>query len=241
MKLTIPATTANQSPVVLDFQGKPVRFVGTPEKPEWIAADVCDVLGLTNSRKAIADFDEDEKGVTISYTLGGKQEMATVYESGLYRLIFASRKAEAQAFKKWVCNEVLPSIRKFGTYPPPANAEEECDPIIMAYKQGYQIRLKQIEHEKRIAKVEHRADEAHQLADAAMRTAEGNEGWVSVLGYCNRTGRRFSRKELASIGKQLSARMRVRRLSPSKTLHPHLGTVNTYPEDLLKEYFEDPA
>lgn len=116
--------TAKQSPVVLDFNGMPVRFVGTSEKPEWVAADVCEVLGIVNSRRALAEFDADEKGVHSMNTLGGNQELVTVYESGLYRLIFASRKPEAKAFKKWVCNEVLPSIRKFGTYPPPEGGAE---------------------------------------------------------------------------------------------------------------------
>ncbi len=113
----------------LTFEGRRVRFVGTADIPEWIAQDVGDVLGIENVSRALADFDEDEKGIRIVYTLGGKQRLLTVYESGLYRLIFKSRKPEAKRFQKWVLGEVLPSIRKYGTYPPPE-------------KSSYQLTLK---------------------------------------------------------------------------------------------------
>ena len=80
---------------------------------------MCDILGIESARSSIADFDPDEKGVRTVYTLGGKQNLATVYEAGLYRLVFKSRKSEAKRFQKWVLGEVLPSIRKYGIYPPP--------------------------------------------------------------------------------------------------------------------------
>lgn len=120
--ITTPAATPNPTPIDLTFEGKKVRFVGTAERPEWIAQDVCDALDIVNSRSAIAGFDEDEKGVHTVYTLGGKQTHATVYEAGLYILILRSRKPEAKKFRKWILSEVLPSIRKFGTYPPPRNS-----------------------------------------------------------------------------------------------------------------------
>lgn len=103
----------------LKFEGKRVRFVGTPDSPEWIAQDVCDVIGIEHVSRAIADFEEDEKGMRITHTPFGSQKMLTVYEPGLYRLIFKSRKPEAKRFQKWVFSEVLPSLRKHGIYPPP--------------------------------------------------------------------------------------------------------------------------
>ena len=83
----------------------------------FIAQDICNILNLRNPRKAIQSLDMDEKhDVTISYTPGGNQRDKAVNESGLYHLIFISRKPEAKAFRKWVTNEVLPSIRRTGTY-----------------------------------------------------------------------------------------------------------------------------
>lgn len=78
--------------------------------------DVCEVLELSNSRKVASSLDERDRGVTSSYTLGGKQQVTTVNESGLYDVIFQSRKPEAKRFRRWVTNEVLPAIRKTGAY-----------------------------------------------------------------------------------------------------------------------------
>ena len=85
-------------------------------EPWFVAADVCRALGLGNSSKAIMPLDDDEKGITISDTLGGKQEMTTINEPGLYSLILRSRKPEAKAFKRWITHEVIPAIRKTGGY-----------------------------------------------------------------------------------------------------------------------------
>lgn len=93
-----------------------VRVVGSPEAPEWVAADVCAVLGLTNVSQALAGFADDEKGISTADTPGGKQEILTVTEPGLYRLIFKSRKAAAERFRRWVCHDVLPAIRRTGGY-----------------------------------------------------------------------------------------------------------------------------
>ena len=93
-----------------------VRNVVIKGEPWFVAKDVCDILKLTNSRKATAGLDDEEKGVTISDTPGGQQSLTIINESGLYSLIMQSRKPQAKAFKKWVTSEVLPSIRKYGYY-----------------------------------------------------------------------------------------------------------------------------
>lgn len=93
-----------------------VRIFLQDNEPWFVAKDVCDCLDLSNSRKALSRLEDDEKGVTLSDTPGGKQEMATVNEYGLYSLVMSSRKPEAKEFKRWVTHEVLPSIRKYGSY-----------------------------------------------------------------------------------------------------------------------------
>jgi prophage antirepressor-like protein len=119
MSTTFSSGPFSQAPINLEFEGRRVRFVGTPEKPEWIAQDVCYVLDIASAADAIRDFDEDQKGMVINHTLGGKQKLLTVYEPGLYRLIFKSRTPRAKRFQKWVFTEVLPSLRRYGVYPPP--------------------------------------------------------------------------------------------------------------------------
>jgi prophage antirepressor-like protein len=103
---------------VFAFEEKEVRFVGTAEKPQWVASDVCNCLEIRVSgvSEAIASLEDDEKGNANVVTLGGEQEMLTVTEPGLYRLIFKSRKPVAKRFQRWVFHEVLPAIRKTGSY-----------------------------------------------------------------------------------------------------------------------------
>lgn len=85
-------------------------------EPWFVAKDVCDALEIENNRNATARLDDDEKGVSIVRTSSGDQQMTIVNESGLYNLIFQSRKPEAKAFRKWVTSEVLPTLRKTGRY-----------------------------------------------------------------------------------------------------------------------------
>jgi len=103
-------------PAEFRFEDQSVRTEIRDGEPWFVANDVCAILELTNPRKAIADFDEDEKGVTKSDTLGGLQTVSIISESGLYRLIFQSSKPNAQRFRKWVTSEVLPTIRRSGRY-----------------------------------------------------------------------------------------------------------------------------
>lgn len=104
--------------IVRQFDGHKVRVTGTPNHPLFVAADVCAVLELTNPSKALESLDEDEKGLTLSDTPGGQQQMLCVTESGLYHLIFKSRKEAAKRFRRWVTEEVLPAIRRDGIYLP---------------------------------------------------------------------------------------------------------------------------
>lgn len=98
-----------------NFDGAAVRTTtGADGEPWFVAADVLATLGL--DRKALERVDDDEKGVSSIHTLGGEQVLTTVNESGLYALILGSRKPEAKRFKKWITSEVLPAIRKTGTY-----------------------------------------------------------------------------------------------------------------------------
>lgn len=99
------------------FSGLSIRVAGTPEKPLFVAVDIARALGYSQPAKSVLDlvFPEDLCKVLIS-TQGGKQKMNCVNESGLYALIFGSKLEKAKEFKRWVTSEVLPSIRKTGSY-----------------------------------------------------------------------------------------------------------------------------
>ena len=97
---------------------QPMRVEVIEGEPWFVAKDICDVLGLTNSRKATSVLDDDERRASLIVTPYGSQTMTIVSESGLYNLIFQSRKPQAKAFRKWVTSEVLPAIRQTGSYIP---------------------------------------------------------------------------------------------------------------------------
>lgn len=119
---------SNLAVVPFQFQSTTVRTVIKDGEPWFVAKDVCDVLEIGNSRDVVAALDEDEKGVDNIDTLGGKQNLNVVNESGLYALIFKSRKPEAKTFRKWVTSEVLPAIRKTGKYASPSTAAKRKGP-----------------------------------------------------------------------------------------------------------------
>ena len=94
-----------------------VRTTTLGGKPYFVGKDVANILGYANTRKALIDHvDEEDKGVTKCDTLGGKQDLIIINESGLYSLILSSKMPNAKKFKRWVTSEVLPAIRKHGLY-----------------------------------------------------------------------------------------------------------------------------
>lgn len=104
---------------VFEYQNNKVRTVDVDGEAWFVLKDVCAVLGISNNRMAADRLDDDEKGVSLIDTLGGKQEMVIVNESGLYHVILRSDKPEAAPFRRWVTNDVLPAIRKTGSYNAP--------------------------------------------------------------------------------------------------------------------------
>ena len=84
--------------------------------PWFNANEVCAALEHTDASKAVSRLDDDEKLIRTMFVSGQNREILTINESGLYSLIMTSRKAEAKKFKKWVTSEVLPSIRKTGSF-----------------------------------------------------------------------------------------------------------------------------
>lgn len=101
---------------VFTYGGNEVRTVQRNGEPWFVLKDVCAILGISKYRDAAERLDPDEREPVRVDTLGGKQEMLCINESGLYNVILRSDKPEAKPFRKWVTSEVLPSIRKTGGY-----------------------------------------------------------------------------------------------------------------------------
>lgn len=93
-----------------------LRTVNLHEDHWFVGKDICLTLGLKNSRASLSTLEDDERGASEIPTPSGRQTMIIINESGVYHLIFRSNKPEAKAFRKWVTGEVLPALRKHGSY-----------------------------------------------------------------------------------------------------------------------------
>lgn len=94
-----------------------VRIIIRDGEPWFVGRDVTNILGYSNSRDALSKrVDNEDKGVANCDTPSGIQEMTIINESGLYSLIFSSKLDSAKRFKRWVTSEILPNIRKNGSY-----------------------------------------------------------------------------------------------------------------------------
>lgn len=86
-------------------------------EPWFIGKEVAEKLGYVNAQKAVrTHVDEEDKGVTVLDTPGGKQNVTIINESGVYSLVIGSKLESAKRFKRWITSEVLPSLRKYGSY-----------------------------------------------------------------------------------------------------------------------------
>ena len=123
-----------------------IRVIEQDGEPWFVAADVCRALELEDTGRATARLDEDEL-TRIKIVSGGQgREVIAVNEPGLYSLVLGIRKPEAKAFKRWITHEVIPSIRRTGSYTVP-NMSKELRAIFV-------LDHRTVEHEQRITALE---------------------------------------------------------------------------------------
>lgn len=179
---------------VFVYCGNQLRTVTIDGSPWWVAKDVCDILEHTNSRMAVDRLDDDEKGVSTVDTLGGPQEMQVVNEPGLYALIMTSRKPEAKDFRRWITHDVIPSIRKTGSYGAPSSPTEALlQAVQIMAKQEQQIREineAQAAANQKLLVLGHRVD----IMDAIDTIGDLQQRLnAMVRKYAHQTGATFSR------------------------------------------------
>lgn len=136
-----------------DFRGHEVRVIqGDDGEPRWVAADVAKVLGFSEASAMTRHLDADEKGLSNWQTPGGEQQMITITESGLYSAILRSRRPEAKDFKRWVTGEVLPQIRKTGSYSAPLSDDEIVHRALqLTYRKVQELEAKVAEDAPKVA------------------------------------------------------------------------------------------
>jgi prophage antirepressor-like protein len=107
------------------FDQEQLSVIDKKGNPWFVAKDVCKILGIGHTPTAMKQLDDDEKLVCVLDTSGQGRETWIINESGLYSLIIRSNKPNAKKFRKWVTSEVLPQIRKTGSYIPSQKITDE--------------------------------------------------------------------------------------------------------------------
>lgn len=212
--------------VPFQFETQSVRTVTDDQGEPWfVAADVCDVLGLENVSKALSRLDTDEKRVFRSSDVSNSyREFWAVNESGVYHLIFTSRKPEAEQFRKWITSEVLPAIRKTGQYAlkPPSPAEQ-----LLASAQML------VDHERQLAQ----HNERLKAIEARQSSIEEGSQYFTVLAYAKLHRIALDYTAAQSLGQRAANYSREHGIAIGKVSDPRHGTVNSYHVEVLNVIF----
>lgn len=213
---------------VFSYEGNEVRTVQVNGEPWWVLRDVCEVLEIGNSRMVAERLDEDEKGVSIIDTLGGKQELTVISESGLYNVILLSRKPEAKKFKRWVTHEVLPQIRRHGAYITTSKLEE-----IMNDPDAW-IKLLTALKEERLQK----EMLAAQNEDMSVRLNESEKFWT-IMKFNQHFNMRWDMKTCQRMGKAASSYSRQHgyEIRKCQTNDDRFKETNSYAYEVLETLF----
>lgn len=208
-----------------NFNDAAIRVVlNDAGEPMFVASDVCRILGIENTAQALSRLDDDEKGIILNDTLGGKQQMSAINESGLYSLILSSRKKDegVKSFKRWVTHEVLPSIRKTGQY-----ALQQLTPMQMLQ----QVVNQWVEQEKRNELVDNRL----RMVEAKVTT---RPEYFTIAGYATLQGVPVSLSTAGKLGRLATQVCKERGYEIEEIPDPRFGRVNSYPAQVLQEVFD---
>ena len=180
---------------VLPFQydgGHVVRTIVIDSEPWFVLADLCKVLDIANTRNVAARLADDQKGVHPMDTLGGRQNIGVVNESGMYEVVIRSDKPEAVKFRRWITGTVLPEIRRTGSFGAVAALPMSEDEIVM-----HALTIQNRKIAALTAKVE--ADKPKVEAFDELMEADGTYSFLAaskILGW----GRNVMMRDLRRLG-----------------------------------------
>ena len=212
-----------------------IRAISINDEPYFVGKDVAMILGYTNPRKAVIDHvDDDDKkdGVTIRDSIGREQKPVLINESGLYSLILSSKLPNAKKFKRWVTSEVLPEIRKNGSYTKAPKSFKEA--LFLAYKQQEQIeeleRTKAWIGNKREAQAMNTASQKSKEVKKLQVALDLEMSYATVKKVEKMTGRKYNWRNLKKYCQDAG-------LGWNKAFDVNYGSVNSYPIEAWKNVY----
>ncbi len=232
---------------IFKFENDTIRMAGTYENILFVAQDICKALGIKDPSKALKDFEEGyDKTTVVVETQGGSQRMLVVTEPGIYRLIFQSRKQKAKKFQKWVFQEVLPKIRKTGSYIHHTTQESQLQLDFLNNVRTSLSDLHQLNNRDRIII----ADGIRNLGMKQISSSQSTNStrdWWSISDYCvHKHKLQATKQQLIRIGKT-AAKLYERKHGKKPSKHEQFvdgasRLVNSYSTDdesLLLEAFQN--
>ena len=212
-----------------------IRAISINDEPYFVGKDVAMILGYTNPRKAVIDHvDDDDKkdGVTIRDSIGREQKPVLINESGLYSLILSSKLPNAKKFKRWVTSEVLPEIRKNGSYTKAPKSFKEA--LFLAYKQ--QDKIEELEKtkawigNKREAQAMNIASQKVKEVKKLQLALDLEMSYATVKKVEKATGRKYNWQNLKKYCESAG-------LCWNKAFDSNYGSVNSYPAEAWKNVY----
>jgi len=220
---------------VFQFEGNQVRTQIIDGEPWFVAKDVCDILGIEKYRDAITRLDEDERESVKMDTLGGKQSMSAVNESGLYSLILTSNKPEAKKLKKWVTSDVLPAIRKTGRYESrPLSVEEH----ILGAMTIIHHDLENVKKDMGGLKLDV-GDMKEEIRKIEANQVNFPDDYFQVKGYARYKGIEIPENMVSPLGRKATKLSNERGVLIKTVPHGHFGRIGSYHVSILEELFAD--
>lgn len=228
------------------FQQNQVRVLMLDNNPWFVAADVATIFDYANTGKMLQIVDKedireinpqqlDNAEMVLSFN-SNTFRASLINESGLYAVIFGSTKPEAKVFKKWVTSEVLPQIRKTGSYQAKPKSEielliESAQHLLALQQEQERIKLEQQLQSQKMAELE---SLTHQHDSEIDRIFNPNGHYFTVMGYYNnhKLGA-ISVMEAAAIGRKVTAYCKSKGILITPMKDPRFGMVNSYPEDAI--------
>ena len=225
--------------------GQVRTIMSASNEPLFCLSDVCRALEMKRFR--IERLDKDVISNHPLQTAGGLQQVTFVNEDGLYDIVLDSRKPKAKKFRKWITSEVVPSIRKTGSY-----SVEQPKELSAAESLLQSVQLL-VAHERQLAILEHNqknmqgalrslSDRVYSMqfeTDMVKQKINNEIDRYTVIGYCSAHNIPMTRKEAAIIGGTCSRMCKKRNIPLESIADPRFGKVNTYPSELIAEAIKD--
>jgi prophage antirepressor-like protein len=209
--------------IVREFKNVNVRILLENDEFWFSLRDVCLSLGLKPSPKIVLGLDPDEVKMVDDLN---NNPVYFVSESGLYSLTFTSEEKKAKEFKRWVTHEILPSIRKIGSYSTQIKPLSQLE-LLQAQLDVLKEHDSKLEnHERKIVAIE-------------AKVKGMKEDWFAIKGYANLINVNIGLREAQRLGKQATDLCCQKQITPNLVRDERFGYVNSYPEIILKTVFKD--